>query len=202
MKVKKIIFTITAFAMLLLLSACVGGGAVQTNLSGTPEEILNQLLADLESANVHMPMALPPLEVTHDLSHNAIGLSEADFDRLVTSATYSMAAIGTFAHQIIMIEANDAPSAAEVKKLVTGDGGYDPGKWICVWPDRAAAVDSGAYVLLAASYNEVVEAALDSFEAAAGNVGEVITFWEFSGGELQGGDFGGGMGGLAPLNMR
>ena len=202
MKTRSVICIVMAAAMIVLLASCAAGsaGGVPSNLTGTPEEILTQLVDDLTNAGVKMPMSLPPTEVIADQSQNTIGLSEADFGRLVSSAWYNLAAIGTFAHQIIMIRANDAAAAAEVKRLVSGENGYDAKKWICVFPDKAAAVDSGEYVLLVASYNEVVDAVLETFEAAAGNVGDVITFWEFAGGETDNGGFGGGMD-LMPMDL-
>ena len=100
-----------------------------------------------------------------------------------------MAAIATFAHQIVIIKAKDAGSATEIKTLISSDGGFDPHKWICVWPDKAIAVESGSYVLLAASTSEITDAALNAFKADAGTIGSVITFWEFSG---DGGDIGAG----------
>jgi len=169
-----------------------GVGTPVSNLTGPPDEILGKILDDVAEAGVHMPMALPPTEVTADLAHNAIGLSEGDFGRLVTSAFYSLAAIGTFAHQVIMIQANDDAAAIEVKRLISSDGGYDPQKWICVWPESVAVVESGSYVLLVASYDEVVEAAIAAFEADAGAIGEVNTFWVHTGEDPPGG---GGLGG-------
>ena len=173
------------------------GGGSSSGLSGTPEEILNNLIAAISAMGVDMPMSLPPDAVLPELSQNTIGLSEADFGRLVQSASYNLAGIGTFAHQIIIIQAKDAASATEVKKLVSGDGGYDSKKWICVFPEKTIAVESGVYVLLIASYKNVVDAAVKSFEAAAGSIGSVVTIWEFAGDELPPG--GGGFGGGAPI---
>ena len=127
-----------------------------------------------------MPMSFPPSEVTPDLSQNTIGLSEADFGRLVTSAAYNMAGIGTFAHQMIMIQAKDDKAAVEVKRIVSGDGGYDAAKWICVFPEKAIAVESGSYVLLVASYAEVADAAVENFRETAGSIGDVNVFYEFA----------------------
>jgi len=156
-----------------------GGSA----LTGSASDVLGALVAELLAAGVDMPMAFPgpPPEVSAELSHNTIGLTEDDFLRLVTSASYSQAAIGTFAHQISMIQANDAGAASEVKKLVSGDNGFDPQKWICVWPERVSAVDAGQYVLIVASHISVVEAAIDTFRNTAGSTGDVVTFWEFTG---------------------
>ena len=157
-----------------------GGGS---SLSGSASDVLAKLVEDLQSAGVSMPMSFPgpPPEVAAEVSHNTIGLLEDDFIRLVTSASYSQAAIGTFAHQISIIQAKDASAAAEVKRLVSGDNGFDPQKWICVSPERVSVIDSGAYVLIAASTVVVVEAAVDTFRNTAGSAGEVVTFWEFAG---------------------
>jgi len=157
-----------------------GGGG--STLSGSASEVLEKLVADLVSSGVSMPMSFPgpPPEVSAEMSHNTIGLSEDDFNRLVASASYSQAAIGTFAHQINIIQANDPGAAAEVKSLVSGANGFDPQKWICVYPDRVSVVESGNYVLLTASTVSIVEASIDSFKAMAGSIGSVVSFWEFS----------------------
>jgi len=184
-----------AVIILAFTVACGGsGGGSQTNLTGTADDVLVKLLSDIEAAGVEMPMGLPPSAVPPDISQNTVGLSTADFNRLVASSSYSLAAIGTFAHQIIVLQGNDAAAAVQIKDIVSKDGGYDPQKWICVWPDRVIAVDSGAYVLIVASYNDVVDAAIAAFKADAGTTGDVITFWEHSGdaGDIE-------IGGMAPL---
>jgi len=177
-----------------------GGAAGGGSLTGSPIEILGGLVDDISSAGVDMPISLPPTEVALDLSHNTIGLTEAEFERLVVSAAFNVAAIGTFAHQIIVIQANDARAAGEVKGLVSAPGGYDPQKWICVWPERAIVVESGEYVLLAASRAEVVEAAIDAFRDEAGTIGTVVTFFEHEGGDDGGGGGFAGPGG-APITI-
>lgn len=157
-----------------------GGSGGGSSLSGTSVEVLGSLVDELIAAGVEMPMALPPMDVMPELSQNTVGLSESDFGRLAVSAASSLAAIGTFAHQIVIIQAKDAAAAKEIKGIVSGEGGYDPQKWICVWPERAIAVESGAYVLIAACHVDVVEAAIEAFRNAAGSIGEVTIFWEFS----------------------
>ena len=172
-----------------------GTGTSDTNLSGTAEEVLQQLLDAIAAAGVETPMALPPLAPLPDMVQYDIGLSEADYNRLVETAASSVAAIGTFAHQIIIIQAKSPAMASEVKTLVSGDGGYDAQKLICVFPDIVITVESGNYVLIAASSNEIVGAALDAFKAAAGTVGTVVTFWDFASADIDP-DAGFGGGGL------
>jgi len=170
----------------------------QSNLTGSAEDILNQILDAMNDAGIRMPIALPPLAVAGDLSQNAIGLSEADFDKLVVSAFYSQAAIATFAHQIIMIQAKDAAAAAMIKNLVSGKNGYDAMKWVCVIPQSVVAIDSGEYVMIVASHNDVVDAALEAFEAAAGKTGDSIKFFEHID-DGTGSEIGGGMAPMLPI---
>jgi len=170
-----------------------GGGGASSNLSGTSIDILSQLVDELKNAGVEMPMTLPPSEVEAELSHNTIGLDEGDFNKLVKTAAYNLAAIGTFAHQIIVIQANDGRAAGEIKGLVSGANGYDPKKWVCVWPERVIVVESGEYVLLVAAREPVVAASIEIFKDMAGTTGTVVTFFEHEG-EIEG-EGGGGFGG-------
>ena len=180
MKSIRVLLLITA--MLLIASACGSGsgGAGQTNLTGTAEDVLQLILDGIVEKGIETPMALPPLAPQPETAEHDIGLSEADFNRLVETASSSVAAIGTFAHQIVIIQAKNAAMAGEVKTLISGSSGYDAKKWVCVFPDVAIVIESGNYVLLAASTNEIVAAAISAFETAAGNTGTVVTFWDFA----------------------
>ncbi|MDR0492012.1 MAG: hypothetical protein LBH28_12290 [Oscillospiraceae bacterium] len=157
------------------------GGGSGSGLAGTPEEIIAKLVEDIANTGAQMPMSMPPMAVAAEVSQNTIGLSEADFNKYVAAAAQSMAAIGTFAHQIIIIQGVDDKAAVQIKNLVSGSSGYDPKKWICVFPEKAIVVESGSYVLLVASYGEVADAAVEAFRKTAGNIGEVNTFWESAG---------------------
>ena len=151
------------------------------NLTGSAADILNEIVGDITAAGVEMPMSIPPMPVTSDMSQNTVGLSEADFNKYVVDSAYNMAAIGTFAHQLIVLKAVDAKAAGEINKLVSSDNGYDAKKWVCVFPDKAAVVDAGEYVLIAAASTAVVDAAVDAFKSIMGSIGDVNTFWEFAG---------------------
>ena len=184
----KILYLFIAVLMLFSISACAGQGtngsgtgSGSTNLTGSALDVLSKLDEDLQQTGIQMPMTLPPTDVSPDMSQNDIGLSTADFNSLVTSAASSLAAIGTFAHQIAVIQANDAAAATQVKSLISGTGGYDAQKWICVWPEKVIVVESGAYVLLAAAHADVVDAAVEAFRNEAGSIGTVVTFFEHDG---------------------
>ena len=181
-KIKSLIAFVLVTTMFIIVTACgnSGAGTSDTNLTGTAEDVLQLILDSIVEKGIETPMALPPLAPQPESAQHDIGLSEADFNRLVETASSSVAAIGTFAHQIVIIQAKNAAMAGEVKTLISGSGGYDAKKWICVFPDVAIVLESGSYVLLAASTNEIVAAAISAFETAAGNTGTVTTFWDFA----------------------
>ena len=154
-----------------------GTGSEAAGLTGSAQEVLTGLLEALQAAEVWMPMSMPPAAAPEQERKNAIGLSDADYEKYVTDNAQSMAGITTQAHQIVVFRCQDANAAAQVKKLISGDGGYDPQKWICVFPETAIAFDAGAYVLLVASYREVADATVEIMTEAAGSIGEVITFY-------------------------
>lgn len=192
--------------MLCFLAACVSGtsGAAgpASNLAGSPEEILNQIL---EETNKAMPEDKPVPKsftsaVTAETSQNQIGLSGNDFEKYVTSASVATAMITTFPHEIGVIETKDAASAAEVKKLIASEGGYDSNKWICVTPEISCVVESGNYLLLAVSRADIVAAVVAAFTGVAGSVGEPDEFFTSDRASESGGGMGLSVGGgAAPL---
>ena len=155
-----------------------GSGGAEAGLAGAPGDILAKLISDLQEAGAEMPMSMPPMAAPEGGRQNAIGISEEDYGRYVIDDAQSIAGIGTFAHQIIIYQGVDDSAAAQIKRIVSGENGYDPSKWICVFPEKVVAVDAGSYVLLIASYRAVVDMAVEIFEETAGGTGEAITFWD------------------------
>ena len=185
-----------ALLTLIAASAC-GGGAAASKLQGPPGEILAGVIEEAGKAmpaDRPMPMCFD-MEATAETSQYTLGLSADDFEKYVSSATVYTAAIATFAHEIALIQAKDASAAAEVKKRIAGEGGFDSRKWICVFPEESCAIDSGAYVLLVSSRADVAEALVAAFTEAAGSTGERNTFFTSEGAAAEGGmALGGGMG--------
>ncbi|MCL1848631.1 MAG: hypothetical protein FWF83_03025 [Clostridiales bacterium] len=185
--------------LLLSLAACGGSGSgggpstPASTLKGTPEEILGVILEEAAKALTdERPMpAVYTSEVSAETSQNQLGVSSADFTKHVSSASVATALISTFAHEISVIQAKDAASATALKKLIAGEGGYDSKKWICVFPEKSCIIESGAYVLLAVSRADTVDAVVSAFIDAAGAAGDPEVFFTHEGGEAEGG---GGMG--------
>ena len=177
MKIRHLFVLLFAGLIIALSSCSKSDDGAATSLEGTPEEILNQVL---EAVELPMPMSFVNTDVNPEMSQNALGLSPGDFERLVEDVAISTAAIMTHAHEVAIIKAKDAAAAKEAKDIIAGDGGYDAGKWICVFPGEAGVVESGPYVLLVASEAEVADAIIDAFKEAAVTTGEVNIF--FTGG--------------------
>ncbi|MDR0862283.1 MAG: hypothetical protein LBN30_05880 [Oscillospiraceae bacterium] len=173
--------TATLICISLILALAVGYAAKapkqEDTLTGSVADILQALT---DEANNILPEDSKMLgtfndPVTADNSENATGLTAEEFDKYVEEAYTAQAMIITSAHQVSLIKCKDFAAAAEVKKLVAN---FNTGKWICVIPDKATAIDSGTYVLLLVSSDEYTDAALAAFKTLAkDNTGEANTFY-------------------------
>ena len=149
----------------------------QSALSGAVADILEMLISQTDPLlgdTDKMPMSFTN-PVSADNAQNMLGLSPEQFDSNVTETCVSVAAIGTFAHQVALIKCNDKAAAAEVKAWVAA--GFDATKWICVFPEKCFAVDSGNYVLMAATTAVRCDKLLEAFASMAGTTGKVDTFF-------------------------
>ncbi|GHU96480.1 hypothetical protein FACS1894208_11150 [Clostridia bacterium] len=150
----------------------------QDTLKGTTAEILEKIIADANKAlgeDSAMPMSFTS-EVTEETSEGNLGLTSDQFKSKVKSASVSTAAIGSFAHEIALVQCANAEDAAEVKGLIAK--GFDSGKWICVFPDRSVVIDSVSYVLLVAAKDANIDAVVKAFTDEAGdNAGKLDVFY-------------------------
>ena len=146
-------------------------------LEGTVSDILASLISEtdtrLDDAN-KMPFAFAN-DVSVETAQGILGLSPEQFNEHVAEATVSVAAIGTFAHQVALIKCTDSAAAAEVKALVAA--GFDATRWICVFPEQCFVIEAGDYVLMAATTNARANALLEAFVSMADTTGEVDIFF-------------------------
>ncbi|MDR1194479.1 MAG: hypothetical protein LBK98_10015 [Peptococcaceae bacterium] len=171
-----------ALAGALVLVGCGGSGqaapAKTDTLSGELPDILTAILDGAEEIMGEagrLGMTFNE-EVTAEGSQGMLGLTAEQFELYVDKAYASNAAIISIAHEVALIKCKDFDAAAEVKALAAG--GFDPLKWVCVVPERCFVMDSGSYVLLAATALPIADALGQSFEALAdGNAGETNVFY-------------------------
>ncbi|MCL1828235.1 MAG: DUF4358 domain-containing protein [Oscillospiraceae bacterium] len=185
---KKLLLLPISALILIAVAGCGGGAPADTNdsnLNGAPAEILGEL-ADMIQTDAP---ATFDSAITAD-NCKGLGLTSEEFDKYVSDAVLSTAAISTFAHEVALFSAKDPASALEIKKLIAAN--YDSNKWICVFPEKSCVTDSGNYVLLAVGRSEYIDALTAAFSELAGTTGEIDVF--FSG--PAGGVSPGGPGGL------
>lgn len=107
------------------------------------------------------------------------GLTPEQLSQYVKEAAYSRPFISSSAHNVVLIECADEAAAAEVKALVAA--GFDPGQWVCVYPDYCFVQESGSTVILVASTEDVVNKMKTAFSSyMGGNVGKVNEFFDKS----------------------
>jgi hypothetical protein len=174
---------------LALISACNGSGApdptatpdptpIADTLSGATNEILDELIAGSNkylSADEPLPASFTD-PITAETAEGALGLTAAQFGEYVTDAYAANAMIMSFAHEIALVKCVDAAAALQVKDLIAG--GFNSGKWICVFPEQSFTVECGSYVLLVASSAANGTAVTRSLsDLARSNIGLVNIFY-------------------------
>ena len=181
--IKKCITIIFTLLVVFLLAGCngsdtgsgAGGGAGAEAKDTLTENAANTLAGIIVDVQADLPMMFEDA-ITAETAQGMLGLTPEQFEKYVSEAAASTAAISTFAIQISLVKCNDFTAATEVKSLIAK--GYDSGKWICVFPEQSMTVESGSYVLLAVGPADTVDAILKSFtDAAAGNVGSPDVFF-------------------------
>ncbi|MDR3278090.1 MAG: DUF4358 domain-containing protein [Oscillospiraceae bacterium] len=172
-----------ALCLCLLLAAAAFGCAAKTPpVSDTLSGSLTDLMASIRSGadallddESRLPMSFDSAADSENCQ-GMLGLTPDQLEKYAEDAVVSTAAIGSHAYELALVKCKDAASAAEVKKLIAA--GFDSGKWICVFPDQSFVIDSGSYVLLAATTADAADALQQSFRSLAGElVGEVKVFY-------------------------
>ena len=186
--IKSVTIISLVLVLALVLTAC--GGPIKSEpvkevFTGTSEETLEDFLGAMGLDIMSFTNPVTAENVT-----GVLGLSTADFDKYIVNATSSVAAIMTHAHLVSAIACVNPADAKTVKDLIAK--GFDPARWICVFPEECFVVEVGSYVFLVASTAENAEMAKNALNTLAGDaVGEYNVF--FTGAASGGGTAVGGM---------
>ena len=210
---KKLFAFAISILLLISLAGCGGSGSgtsnsgtdtnktdSTSNISGSLEEVTGKIIEKANETLTGYDKFPTPYNnpVTETNVEGELGLTVEQFKTSVKSALSAKDPVMNMANEIILIECNDAAAAADVKKWIIVEGGYDPYKWICAWPEQSLVITSGQYVFLVSSSVVRAEALLQAFKDMAGSTGDLTIFFESDGiGEEGGIDF---TPGPAPLN--
>ena len=194
MKRMKRVFTLIALMVLaaMLLAGCKsnipevsdetanqGGDTGDTNvtqeapesaLSGSTEEILNQIL----SVNEDIVYFIDP--VTSENAPSMLGMTPDDFVSMVEEATSAMNILGVIAFQATIVKVKDVNDVEMVAEMI--QKGFDSSKWIETMPEQSLTVISGQYILLAVGTADETDTLASAFKNAAGGAAsEPVVFY-------------------------
>jgi len=169
----KKIFCIAMPAILLLaFAACGTAPIMKDTLTGTPEEVLTQVM---EASRADLAMTIGS-DITAKSAQRALGLTGTQFIEFVDCAYEAAPVLTTIAQGNAIVKCKSAVAAVKVKNLIAT--GYDCDQWAGAVPEKAVVVESGSYVLLAVGATEATDAFVRAFKSVSGgNTGEPDLFF-------------------------
>ena len=124
MKIKKIGLFIGVMFIALFGSGC----GADKNVSGTLEEIMTKVYADIPEDE--RPMMLTNTEVNEENIEYYLGTKDIEY----VEALASESGIGSIAHSVVLVRAKDNADIEKIKTDIKEK--VDPRKWLCVGVER------------------------------------------------------------------
>ena len=147
-----------------------GNESTESSFSGTTKELLQNII---EESN-----ALPEVVIESITPENApamLGLLADDFVSFIEEASAAAGESDMIAFQAAVILCKDANDADMIDGLI--QMGFDPGKWVYVFPDRALTVVSKPYIMLVSGSIKETESLTESFKKAIGGSSVISVFY-------------------------
>jgi len=149
---------IVMFLSLILGCLCfvVGCGNEIKNVEGTLEDVMAKLYEGIAEEN--LPMGLTNMEVNAENIEGFLGTSDIEYKEAVASESM----VGSIAHSVVLVRANDANDVQDIEKAIKEN--VNPRKWICVGVEEEnVIIDSkGDLVILILIDNEATRTAIDN----------------------------------------
>lgn len=106
-----------------------------------------------------LPQNLPTNEITEEMFQFVTFAAPRPGVKAVSSEPM----MGSFAHSVVLVRANDEAEAKEIADEM--DANKDPRKWICVEAEKAVVKVHGKTVLLVMSSSDVADTIVKNFDA-------------------------------------
>lgn len=139
---KKVLLVFLAFALIFTLTACGDKDKGTTDVTGTLEELMEQVYAGSATDLTEMSMDLT--EINADNIEYLLGATDIDYQEGLASEPM----MSSIAHSIVLVRVNEGADIEAIKtKIKNNVDGY---KWICVGvEDKNIIVDNiGNLVIL------------------------------------------------------
>ena len=143
------------FAIVTLVVLLTGCGA-NKNVSGTLEEIMDKLYANIPEEE--RPMALTNIEVTDENVEGFLGTADIEYEEALASES----ATGSIAHSVVLIRVKDNTNVEATKEKI--EDSVNPRKWICVEAEDVEVESKGNLIILIMSSEKNTEKIENSFK--------------------------------------
>ena len=150
--VKTLLVSVSALSLLLGLTAC----GKNENISGTLEEIMEKVYADIPENE--RPMMLMNTELTDENVEYYLGTTDIKYEEAMASES----GVGSIAHSVVLVRVSDDANVEEVKSKIKEN--VDPRKWICVEAETVKVESKGNLIILIMSSNDNAEKIEKSFK--------------------------------------
>ena len=116
---KKVLFLSLILGCLFFITGCGN-----QNVEGSLEDIMSKLYDGISEEN--LPMGLTNIEINEENIEGFIGTKDIEYKDAIASESM----VGSIAHSVVLVRANNANDAEEIKTAIKEN--VNPRKWVCV----------------------------------------------------------------------
>ena len=150
-RIKTILFVLAVCIFALSVTGCGGN----KNVSGTLEEIMEKVYADIPQEE--RPMMLTNFEVNEENVEMYLGTSDIEFEEALASES----GVGSIAHSVVLVRVKAGANIEQIKEKI--ENSVNPRKWICVEAEEVEVESKGNLIILIMSSETNVEKIENSF---------------------------------------
>lgn len=140
----------------VLIMGFASGCSKENNVSGTLEEIMTKVYADIPEEE--RPMMLMNVELTKENVEMYLGTSDIEFKEGLASES----ATGSIPHSVVLIRVDDKANIDAIKEKI--ENSVNPRKWICVEAEDVEVENKGNLIILIMSSEANTEKIENSFK--------------------------------------
>ena len=149
---KKILLFVTALFISVTLTAC----GENKNVTGTLEEIMDKVYADIPQEE--RPMMLTNIPIDSENIEFYLGTSDIEYEEALASES----GVGSIAHSVVLVRVKDNANIEAIKEKI--ENSVNPRKWVCVEAEDVEVENKGNLIILIMSSEKNAEKIENSFK--------------------------------------
>lgn len=149
---KKILLFVTALFISVTLTAC----GKNKNVTGTLEEIMDKVYADIPQEE--RPMMLTNIPIDSENIEFYLGTSDIEYEEALASES----GVGSIAHSVVLVRVKDNANIEAIKEKI--ENSVNPRKWVCVEAEEVEVENKGNLIILIMSSEKNAEKIENSFK--------------------------------------